>query len=63
MGGYSQGVAVDEETPELGRGDLGQVERQGGLQHAHAHAGEELGDEPVLPVGGKGLYKDALERG
>lgn len=40
IGQNLQGICVDEETSELSRRDLGQVEWESGLEHADSHTGE-----------------------
>jgi hypothetical protein len=60
IGQDSQGICVDEETSELSGRDLGQVERESGLEHADSHTGEQFRDKPVLPVVCEGFDKYAL---
>lgn len=46
---HLQTVRVDVETSQLSRGDLGQIERHGGLKHTNTHSREELSCQPMFP--------------
>lgn len=58
---HSQGVRVDEETSELGRTVLGDVDGERRLQAADTDTSEQLGDEPRPPVLRHRLDHDGLQ--
>ena len=57
---HLQAVGIDVESTKLRRGNFGQVQGKGRLQHAHAHTRKQLGHKPVVPASSKRFNKNTL---